>query len=338
MGEKIKKYAIVVFLTFLVWAWAYNEQEKTVTRSATLDIAKNLDSDIYVTLDPLAPIEMNLTFKGTPTKINNLKNQIDAGQEDLKFIFNPENQKKDDSSYTLNVLEFLHDTSKLRKLELTIEEKNVEEKHKFVQVKVEKLVEKELKIKCVDGNESDITVLSINPPKVKIFVKPGYTGDAIVELSDIEIEAARKDYTTKKPFVPLAANDIRQGAPVQIKLPPNELPYRNIVPRRIGYSFGKTLMGKYSIELEKESDLTTTLVLKASPEAFEAYNSMDVHIFVVALDDDASKDGIITRKVIYNFPPKYFAKGEIRLAKDDNPGEGEARFKLIPLNPKKTTE
>jgi hypothetical protein len=336
MGEKIKKYAIVVFLTFLVWAWAYNEQEKTVTRSATLDIAKNLDSDIYVTLDPPAPIEMNLTFKGTPTKINYLKNQIDAGQEDLKFIFNPENQKKDASSYTLNVLEFLHDTSKLRKLELTIEENNVEEKHKFVQVKVEKLVEKELKIRCVDGNQSDINVLSINPPKRKIFVKPSYTGDAIVELSDIESEAARKDYTTKKPFVRLAANDIRQGAPVQIKLPSKEFPYQNEVPRRIGYSFGKTLMGKYSIELKNKSDLTSTLVLKASPEAFEAYQSMDVHIFVVALDGDASKDGIIERKVIYNFPPKYFAKGEIRLAKDDNPGK--ARFKLIPLTPKKPTE
>ena len=95
-------------------------------------------------------------------------------------------------------------------------------------------------------------------------------------------------------------------------------------------------MGKYSIELENENDLTSTLVLKASDEAFQAYKNMDVHIFVVALDGDVSKEGTITRKVIYNFPPKYFAKGEIRLAKDDTPRE--ARFKLVPLTPKPTTD
>lgn len=330
MGEKIKKYAIVIFLTFLVWAWAYNAQEKIVTRSATLDITKNPDSDIFVILDPPAPVELNLTFKGTPDKIDNLINRIDDGLEDLKFTFNPEINKKD-SPYTLNVLEFIQQSSKRRKLGLSIEKIDVE----FVHVKVEKLVERELKIKCVDENRTDIKALSINPSTVKIYVRQDYTGDAIVELSEIEIEAARKDYTTKKPFVELVAGEIRHGAPVQIKLPSKELPDQTIVPRRIGYSFGKTIMGKYSIELENGADITHALLLKATDEAFQAYNNMEVHIFVVALDSDVSKKGTITSKVVYNFPPKYFAKGEIRLAKDDNPRQ--ARFKLIPLTPKAPT-
>ena len=58
MSEKIRKYAIVIFLTFLVWAWAFNELEKVETRPATLNIANSPDSDTLVTFDQPAPVEM----------------------------------------------------------------------------------------------------------------------------------------------------------------------------------------------------------------------------------------------------------------------------------------
>lgn len=332
MAEKIKKYAIVVFLTFLVWAWAFNDLERTISRSATLNISKNPDSNIFVTFDPLAPIEMTLEFKGTPAKVNELINRIDAGLEDLKFIFNPENEKKT-SPYTLNVLEFLHDNSKIKKLELSVVSTGI--KNESVQVKVENLQKKKLQIKCVDVNMAEIDAISINPSSVEIFVREGFTGDAIVVLYDREITKAQKDYIIKKPFVELAPNDIRQGVPVEIKLPPTELDDKPFKTIRIGYSFGKTIMGKYLIKLENESELTETIALKATPEAYDAYVNMDIQIIVQALDKDEIRTDTISRDVIYNFPPKHFASGNIRLAQNEL---RKARFKLVKISPAAAVE
>lgn len=323
MAEKIKKYSIVAFLTFLIWAAAYNELERTVTRLVTLDISKNPNSNIYVTFDPPAPVEMEINFKGTPEKINNLINRIDAGQEDLKFLFNPEN-KKIPSPYTLDVLDFLHDSSKIRKLELSVE--SAETLNETIQVKVENLEKRTLKIRCLDENRAEINATSIDPSTVEIFVRKGFTGDASVILSERDVTAAQKDYVIKIPFVELEANDIRQGVAVKIKLPPIELDDRPFKTTRIGYSLGKTIMGEYDIKLENESSLTDTIQLKATEEAHDAYKNMEPHIFVIALDGDESTDGTIIRKVIYNFPPKYFAEGQIKLASEE---PRKAKFKLV---------
>ena len=323
MTEKIKKYAIIVFLTFLVWAWAFNELERTVTRSATLTIAKNPDSDIFVTFDPQAPVEMNLMFKGTPAKINDLINRIDANQEDLKFVFNPENEKKN-SPYTLDVLEFLENHSKIRKLELEITQSSIE----FVQVNTEKLVKKSVKVQCIDENGIEIKAKSIDPSSVDIYVKDDFTGLATVILSERDIATARKDYVTRVPFVILPPTDRREGTPVKIELPSKELASMQIQTKRIGYSFGKTIMGKYKIELENENELVSTVMLKATPEAYDAYDNMPIQIFVQAFDTDVARTGTITRDVIYNFPTEEVEAGHIRLA-DGKPRQ--AKFKLINL-------
>ena len=323
MGERVKKYAIVIFLTLLVWAWAFNELESTVTRSATLVLSKNTNSDIFVTLAPQAPIEMNLQFKGTPDKITDLINRIDAGQEDLEFKFNPENEKKA-SPYTLDILDFLGDHSKIRKLELNVLTSSVE----FVTVRVENLVKLPLKIKCVDENGAEIKAENIEPSIVHIYARDGYTGEATVVLSQRDITAARKDYVIRKPFVELAPNDRRVGEQVRIELPSEDLPDSPVQPTRIGYSMSENLIGKYKIEVQNKSDIVRTLVLKATADALETYKSQQVHIFIVALDGDEKNDGIITRAVKFNFSLDDVANGRIRLAKDE---QREAKFKLVKL-------
>ena len=46
MIDKIKKIAVVIFLTLLIWAWAYLALEEEIIQTATLDIAPpaSLDS------------------------------------------------------------------------------------------------------------------------------------------------------------------------------------------------------------------------------------------------------------------------------------------------------
>lgn len=327
MADKIKKYAIVVFLTFLVWAWAFNDLEKTETRSATLTIAKNPDSDIFVTFDRQTPVEMDLDFKGTPAKIDDLVNRIDATLEDLKFVFNPENEKKD-SPYTLDILAFLHDSSKVRKLELEVLDSSV----RFVQVKVEKLVKKPLKIKCVDEDGRVIRAKTIDPSTVDIYVRKDYTGDATVVLSPRDVTAAKKDYVIRVPFVTLSPSEKREGVPVKIELPSIDLPSKGIQTKRIGYSFGKNLMGRYKIVLENEDKLTSTIMLKATRVAYDAYDNMPIQIIIQALDSDETNTETITRDVIYNFPAEEVANGHIWLA-DGKPKQAEFKLVKIPLAP-----
>lgn len=323
MAEKIRKYAIVIFLTFLVWAWAFNELEKVETRPATLDIAKSMDSDILVTFDQPAPVEIDLEFKGTPDKIGDMVDRIEAGLEDLKFDYSPKDKNRP-SPYPLNILEFVNNSNKLRKLELKVISSSVE----LVQVNIEKLEKKELKIQCVDENGIEIKAESIDPSIVNVYVKKGYTGDAKVVLTKRDIIAARKDYVTLKPFVELAPNDRRVGEPVKIVLPSEELPTDSVQTKRIGYSFGKNIMGRYAIVLENEDELISAISLIGTKDALDTYKNQDIHIFVVALDGDEKKKGIIPRPVIFNFPTEDVAAGHIRLAKDE---PREARFKLIKL-------
>lgn len=324
MGEKIRKYAIVIFLTFLVWAWAFNELEKIETRPATLNIAKSLDSDVLVTFNQPTPVEMKLDFKGTPDKIGDLIDRIEAGLEDLKFDYSPKDKNRP-SPYPLNIKEFLNDSNKVRKLELEVVSSSVE----FVQVNLEKLVKKELKIQCVDENGTDIPAEYINPPLVHVYVKEGYTGDAKVVLTERDIERARNDHITLIPFVEIVANDRRVGEPVRIELPATDLDDLTVQPTRIGFSMGKNLMGKYRIELLNEEAIIRTLLLKSTEEARDSYKNQEIQIFVVALDGDEKKEGIITRPVIFNLPLEDVNNGHIRLAKDE---VREAEFKLVKLS------
>jgi len=323
MAEKIKKYAIVIFLTFLVWAWAFNKLERIYTHSATLTITENTNSDILVTFDKQVPIDMSLQFKGTQDKIDDLKTRIDTGLEDLVFKFNPESGKKT-SGYTLNVLDFLNKSSKVRKRELEVVSSTVE----LLQVQVDNLVKKTLKIKCIDENGGEIIADRIEPPTVDIYVKDEYTGDATVILSDRDIAAASKNHIVRIPFVQVSPTEKRKGRPVEIKLPSIELPTDTVQTTNIGYSLGKTLVGRYKIVLKNEDKLISSVTLRGTPEALDTYRNQDIHIFVVALDGDEKKQEDIVRPVVFNFNPKDVANGHIRLAKDE---PDKAVFRLVKL-------
>lgn len=325
MSEKIKKFAIVIFLTVLLWAWAYNALEKGETFSATLEIAKNPNSELFVTFDPPAPVELKLELKGTTTKIDALTDLTDSGKEKLDFYFNAETEKKDLLEYPLDVIKFLEQSSKNREFGLSVVSCDVE----FINVKVEKLIKQKLSIQCVDGNGLIIVPKSIEPDFAEILTREGFAEKATVVLSRIDIESARKNYVIKPPFVQLAPGDLRYGDLVKITLPPTELPDRSIQTTGIGFTLSDNLKGRYQIELENEAELKTTTFLKASDEAFDAYKNQATHIFVVAIDGDENREGPIEREVVYHFPIKYVAEGKIKLTRSPR----IAKFRLVPLTP-----
>lgn len=324
MNSTIKKYALVVFITLLVWVWANNAMEDDIDVTASITTLQTGDSDILATFDKPMPLGLKIKIKGSSSKIANLQKLMAAGQENLDFVYSPQNDLEGETeTYPLDTIQWLNQTVKIKSLGLTVETAEPA----MIQVTIEKLVKKELAIECFDGDGIPITPDSLNPSTVDVFVKSGWVGKARIALNATEAEKAQKDYVIKKPYVQFTSGDFRYGENVTVKLPSTELETVPFQPRNISFAFSENLQGKYSVKLINESDFTGVTTFKASAEAMDAYRNSAVHIFVPILDGQENQEGEISADVIYNFPPEYFAAGKIKLAKPPV----KARFELIKI-------
>lgn len=325
MNSTIKKYVLVVFITLLVWFWANSAMERTIAVTASIATVQTGDSDILATFDKPMPLGVKITVRGQASKIKNLQKLIAAGQENLDFIYNLQNDVKGEGeTIPLDTAKWLNQTVKMKSLSLNVESADPV----MIQVFVEKLVKKELDIECFDEDGLRIIPDSLKPSTVDVFVRQGWVGKARIDLSAADLEKAREDYVIKEAYVELTGDEKRYGNRVTVKLQSVELPVVSFQPGNIMIGFSKNLQGKYRIELLNESELTGTTTFKALPEAMEEYKNSPVHIIVLVLDGDEDNVGETIREVIYKFPPEYFAAGKIKLAKEPV----KARFRLIKSN------
>lgn len=323
MSDTVKKYALVVFLTILVWAWADKAIEKSEDYSASLAIAQTTDEDLLVTFDKMAPIDLEIVVKGPSSKINKLKNLIDTGREKLDFVYSPKNNQPE--TYTSDIVKLLNQTEKIKNLGLIVDSSEPAS----IEITLEKLVKRQLEIQCFDEYGRPRLYEVITPPTVGIFVKKNYVGKATINLTPAEIDKAQKEPITKKPYVQLPSGELRYGEDVAIKLPSTELPTQNFQPSRIGFVLSEGLQGQYNIILSNRKQLIETITFKASDEAYKAYENSPFHIIVLVLNDDKNEENEISGDIIYNFPSEYLAEGKIELVEPPI----KARFRLIPIKP-----
>ncbi len=330
MKEMLKKIAAAVFLTLLIWTWAYMALEQTINETGTLNVAPS-SPDIYVQFDREAPVRLKLEMKGQPSKVSKLFGRgDDAEKVKLDFYFNAE--KEDMSApgvYSLNVLQFLEKDEHLKGLGLTVKSCDVE----TIEVTVEKLVEEWPTVQCVDDRGEIVLHSSIKPPQVRMFVRPDWPKEtliATVKLTQLQIEQARKSAIREKPYVEFSTSKRRYAdVDVEINLPPTEEPLsERPLQAKIGFLLSPNLQGKYKIELLNESVLTSRTAIKASDSAWAEYSKRTPHqILVEARSSDDVTGAVITRQVIYNFPADSVRKKEIELI--DPPRD--AKFKLVPV-------
>ena len=67
------------------------------------------------------------------------------------------------------------------------------------------------------------------------------------------------------------------------------------------------------------------IMLKASQQAFDAYEKTKYQILIEILPGDETVEGALHRDVIYNFPKEFVQKGEIKLGEAPR----KAVFKLV---------
>ena len=336
MFEKLKKTAVVVILTLLIWTGSYLALEQDITRTATLDILPS--RPLLVTfVNAERPVEIELTLKGPAAKITQLQKMLQSDdpeeREKFDFYFDAEEEgKTEPGRYVINIPELLGKTAKLRNYSLTIPAESC--KPETVEIEVEKLVKKTLTIQCLD-NDSGVELISekITPsPTVEMYVKASWPDDdlkAKVLLTPEQIVQARQSYVTIQPFIVLSAGEQPRYADYHnITLPSTSLPVWSFQPS-IGYIRSKNTREKYDIELLNEKELTSTTSFRATDEAWKEYKEKTTPHLLISISKPESGE-IAAVPVIYNFPQQYVRKGEIELADPDS--APKAKFKLIPIS------
>ena len=335
MPEKIKKFSLVVFLTLLVWAWAYLADEEVRTVSGTLDVFPRTSLNLLVTFNRDRPVPLNLRLKGPATKIADLKRKLlaedtDQDKERLDFYYAPEVQDEGDliSVVLLDVPQLIGSSTKLKTLGLTVESCDP----KTIEVTVEKLVEEHLIVQCLDENGSVLEHKNIEPARVRMFVRrnrPANLLIAYVSLTSEQIEPARKTSIMATPYIELGGKLKYAAVRVKIELPSAEEALKDqILQPTIGYQISGKLLGEYDIELSNADAIGETTHFRATDEAWTEYADRTAyHVLVEVRDGDENIEGEITREVIYNFPYRYVRKNEIKLAEEE---PRTAKFKLIP--------
>lgn len=337
MADILKKLAAVVFLTMLIWAWAYLELEETMPpQNGTLDISPGIPQDLFVSFENQpAPVSLKLTIKGPPLQIAELKKRlhasdVDPTKERLDFLYDPESQNHSaPDSYVFDVLQFLNKSDKLKDMAVSV----VSCEPSVINVKVEKLTEEWLPIQCLDEHNALLADASIEPARIQMFVRDNWPVTATVILTEAAIEKARKEPVTETPFIELTPGKRRRYKDtVSITLPATENPLQDRVTNplmKLGYIFSRNLHGKYTVDLTNENDLRT-LQYKASEQAFNAYENKPYQMLIEIRDGDENAENDVHRQIIYNFPEEFVQKGEIELTGPPR----EAVFKLVAVSAK----
>ena len=335
MSDTLKKLLVVVPLTLLIWAWAYMSQEMPDEISGTLQVADSTDPSLLVTFSlpgspPLTKIPLgSINLKGAPSKLSELQKRY---QMPLDFYYDPTEQERTEGVYALELLEYLQKSSKIQELALTLESCTP----KQVDVTIELLEEKKLPIQCVDENGLLIKEAVITPAFANIYVRKGYNASATVSLTQQQIETARQQTVSVKPYVDMGIKGVmRESAePVEVVLQSGTLlkplPFQSKKP--IGIFMSPEIQNAYKVTISNEEELRKTTTIYATDEAFRAYESVAYPLYIIIKDSDVvDLSEIPPKTVLYNFPSKYVKSGQIEL--DETKLPRSATIKIEPLNP-----
>ncbi len=347
MSDKLTKILIVIFLTLLIWAWAFLEQEKEDSFHGMLVVSQQADPSLLISFsaDGIqygSQIPLKLNFIGTPAKISELTRRSklaprgDARREALDYAYNPVDERHTETkTYAFDLLYFLQNHSKTKELALTLDSCEVADKPVTqIQVDIEVLEKKWLKVRCLDENDVPVSDAIVEPDSVEMYVRKGDPAEATIQLSREEMDRARKQPVSEQPFVLLGTAGRRVAAKsVSVSLPQvSELESRPFQTNKpIGLIMSQKLQNEYKVKIENLSAVRSSVQVKSTDEAFNAFQNMQYPLLIEIRDSDATADPIPPKSVIFNFPAEYVRKGQIELADPTVVKSRQAIITLIPI-------
>jgi hypothetical protein len=332
---KYGKVAIVVFITALIWVWADLAQDETFTvPHATITIAKSVEPSLWVTFGEASSVTVDdVVLKGPASKIAEVERGLSAGSLSFAFFLDPaqEEAMTDPGKHSLDIQSFLRKSKLIRDLRLTVESCSP----KSVHVTVAKLVEKSLKVRCIDEKGIAIKDAIIDPAHVKMFVHGEWAGETLVanvHLTPREITYARTAAIDGTPRIKLAPGQIRKAATtVKIKMPSEEpdLAERTVTAAKLAIALSVNLLqGQYRVEVTNHPEVVRPFTIRATLEAKQAYERQPFQMTLYILDGDEKVQGEQPREVVYNLPEGFVRQDQIMPPLVP----AQARFKLIRLD------
>jgi hypothetical protein len=327
----IKKFALVAFITVLIWVWADRALTRETTVAAAIAVDKSTDPRLLVSLNLQPSISVKLRLSGQASSIDTLERRLREGTLRLEFYINPADEKiAAPGEHPFKLLGLIQKSHTIADLGLEVEATIPE----TINVSVVQLVPQKLNVQVLSDNQIPLKDASVEPAAVEMPVPPDWRGDmlkATVTLSSQEIEQARTNGIVRNPVVEFAPGVLRTSdTQVKITLPTTKQRLKDFVidAVNIGYIFSPNLAGKFKVELTNQNQVLGPIKIQATDEAKSAYERMPFKVLLNINDDDAKAEGELSRPVIFNFPPEYLSKNEINIAE---PEPRIAKFKLIPL-------
>ena len=333
MATKIKKTLIIFILTALIWVWADLSGDSMLNNKlATLRISPGLSKDTLVSLNGGESVEIYLDIKGPSTRIEDLRRD----NEPLEIFFSPpENMDKQEYQYPL--MSLLDKYDKLKKLGLTVENC----RPATVEVLEEKLVNKQVKVICIDEHNLIIDNVSIEPSFVDMPVRDYWSGDrltAFVKLSPNQIAELGSKAVTATPYVEIDPQRfIYSEKPVTVTGSDESAAKTAcaLSGPRIGFVYNQNIADKYQVKIIEKSDSLNTLQFMATEDAFKAYKESNYHILVELQETDVKTDSQgkplpVTKEIIYNFPSQAVRQNKIEPLRDKE--WPKVTFELLPKN------
>ncbi len=328
---RIGKILAVIFLTLLIWVWAdLAQDEKLSITNAEIIIAKNISPELWVSFqDGSLDYQLEeIIAKGAASKVSEVRRGLNSGTINFDFYLNPEKEDAFSSDGELNVLNFIEDSEVFKQYGLAVEAVNPE----TINLRVENLVEKELKVNVIDEDGNPVKVLSIDPATVNMYVPEDWSGErlqATVMMTRREIGQARYSPIEKTPYVILEGGLRKNAAEaVKIKTAAEEdtLDEYVITTGKLGICLSANLQGKYKVTVENLNKVIQSISIRATAEAKRAYENRLYQVILEIADDDLRAE-YPRRLIRYNFPKEYVEEGEIIL----NQQPVMAQFKLEPV-------
>ena len=289
MSDKLIKFLVVVFLTLLIWTWAFLSLGKSETFSGSLEVSPASDPSFLVSFvvdgdDRGREVPLRLQFKGVPAKITELLSRTEwvapgnPKKERLNYQYDPrEYGHTEKKLYPFYLLDFLQQNSKTKELALTLEKCFIDQKSvEWIEVNIEVLQKKPLSVVCLKENGIEIEGAVIEPARVEMYVQDNYNKPAYVTLSAQQIEWARQNEkpVRAKPYVEMASERREVSEPVSVTLQKTSLleleskPFQTTKP--IGIIMSQDIQNAYKVIIENDGEIRSRIQISATNQAFDA--------------------------------------------------------------------
>lgn len=334
---KFGKVSIVVFLTILIWVWAdLAQDERMILSDVVVEVAKSSNPALWVsfvddqketTLQTSVTLD-SVILKGPASRVAEVQRLRNTGALDLRlFLMADQAGMTRTDVHVLDVMGFLRQNDEIRRLGLAVEDC----KPQRLTVRVQELIKMPVAVECV-GLDSSVQV-KIQPDTVEAYVPKDEAGVRIatVRLLADEQNRAKNAPVEKTPYIELIPGQRRElSTTVKVTLAPAEKSLiADRVPAVLNFCFSQNTQGKYRVVLEDDdpTKLAAVMVL-ATTDARNLYAKTIPQMILYIRDEDRQPpEPVITREVVFNFPPEFVQVGEIRA----NQTPPTVRFRLEPI-------